>query len=546
MDATAAPFAHRTARWAVGAGVGLVAAASGLGVAELVAVATGPDTSPVVAVGSGVIELTPRVLQEFAISTFGSGHRPVLVAGVVTILAVVTAVAGCAALRRFVVGASLLLALTGIGLVAAATTAQAGIAGALPSLAAAITSVAVLAILVGMTRRVPGRDREHARAPQPAPAPAESTADRPVTPAAEERAHPVGRRTLLLTAAGTAGVAVAAGVGGRMLQGRRFDVAASRSAISLPAPADPAPPLPAGYRYRVDGLSPFFSPARDFYRVDTALVIPQVPAHQWILRIGGSVERPLEITFDELLDRDLTERDITLSCVSNEVGGPYVDTGRWLGFPLDQLLREAGPRGDADQLLSTSQDGMTIGTPLEAVLDGRDALLAVGLNGEPLPARNGFPARMIVPGLYGYTSATKWVVELEVTRFDEVDAYWTARDWDPIGRVKTASRIDLPRPLEQLPQGEVTVAGVAWAQHRGISAAQVRVDGGQWQETELTEPVSDDTWRQWRTTVRVTPGSRRLEVRAADGTGAFQPEERVDPFPDGATGWHSVAVTVTE
>ncbi|MBA0127118.1 molybdopterin-dependent oxidoreductase [Haloechinothrix sp. YIM 98757] len=532
MNTIAATTWRRTTRIAVGAGIGLVATAAGLGVGELVAAATGPDTSPVVAVGSGVIALTPRVLQEFAVSTFGSGHRPVLIAGVVTILAIAAAAAGYMALRRLAAGAVLLVALAGISMVAAAATAQGGATAVLPASAAAVTSVAALAGLIRLTR-----PRRSAGDPSTAPQDGSSAAG---------DHHPLRRRTLLLAGAGTAGAAVAAGLGGRMLQARLYDVANSRAAISLPQPASAAPALPAEHRFTVDGLSPFFTPARDFYRVDTALVIPQVPAQQWSLRIVGSVDRPLEITFDELLERELVERDLTLSCVSNEVGGPYVSTGRWLGFPLDRLLRQAGPHRGADQLLSRSQDGMTIGTPLETVLDGRDALLAVGLNGEPLPARNGFPARMIVPGLYGYTSATKWVVELDVTRFDEVDAYWTERDWDTTGKVKTASRIDVPRPLESLGQGEVTVAGVAWAQHRGISTVQVRVDGGDWQEAELSEPVSDDTWRQWRTTVRVTPGSPRIEVRAADGAGDFQPQERVDPFPDGATGWHSVAVTVTE
>ncbi|SNR64492.1 DMSO/TMAO reductase YedYZ, molybdopterin-dependent catalytic subunit [Haloechinothrix alba] len=534
MNTTAKPARRRTARLAAGASIGFVATAAGLGAGELVAAATGPDTSPVVAVGSGVIALTPRVLQEFAVSTFGSGHRPILVAGVVTILAVAAAAAGYIALRRLAAGAALLLALAGIGMAAAAATAQSGATAALPASAAAVISVATLAALTRLTRPRPRAGAE-----------AVNTAQQDGSSAAGAD-NPLPRRTLLLAGAGTAGAAVAAGLGGRMLQARLFDVADSRAAIALPEPASPAPALPAGHRFAVDGLGPFFTPARDFYRVDTALVIPQVPAQQWSLRIGGSVDRPLEITFEELLERELVERDLTLSCVSNQVGGPYVSTGRWLGFPLDRLLREAGPHGGADQLLSRSQDGMTIGTPLGTVLDGRDALLAVGLNGEPLPARNGFPARMIVPGLYGYTSATKWVVELDVTRFDEVDAYWTERDWDPVGTVKTASRIDVPRPLENLGQGEITVAGVAWAQHRGISTVQVRVDGGDWQDAELSEPVSDDTWRQWLTTVQVTPGSPRIEVRAADGAGDLQPQERVDPFPDGATGWHSVAVTVTE
>ncbi|MDV6011402.1 molybdopterin-dependent oxidoreductase [Haloechinothrix sp. LS1_15] len=522
---------NATRRWAVGAVIGLLATAAGLAVAELVAAVTGPDTSPVVAVGSGAIALTPRVVQEFAISTFGSGHRPVLVGGVLALLATAAAVAGGIATRRLVAGALVLLALSGIAMVAAAT-ATGGTVAALPALAAAAVAISVLVALLRLAR--PRQEQSRLEAAQ---------REEPSGDAAPDRW--VARRTLLLAGLGTAGAAAATAAGGRWWQGVRFDAASSRAGLVLPTPADPAPALPRGYRLQVPGLPPFHTPAEDFYRVDTALVVPQVPAHRWTLRIGGAVERPFEITFDELLDRELVERDLTLSCVSNEVGGPYVDTGRWLGVPLADLLREAGPRAGSDQLLSRSHDGMTIGTPLRAVLDGRDALLAIGLDGEPLPARNGFPARMIVPGLYGYTSATKWVVELDVTRFDQAEAYWTERGWDPIGEVKTASRIDVPRPLAEVPAGEVTVAGVAWAQHRGISAVQLRVDGGEWIDAELSADAGIDLWRQWRFTAELASGTRWLEVRAADGDGRVQQQERVDPFPDGATGWHSVAVRVT-
>ncbi|MGH3520323.1 MAG: molybdopterin-dependent oxidoreductase [Haloechinothrix sp.] len=507
----------------IGVLVGILAAGAGLGVAELVAVFTGSATSSLVVVGSSVIDLTPTPIKDFAIRTFGPADKLVLVAGVLTVLAIVASIAGILALRKFWIGAGVVFGFGLIGVAAATTRPRAGFTDLLPSLAAGIAAVAALYLLVRAAQRPP------------------AAADEPAGSAGSR----VDRRSLLITGAATAGVALVGGLGGRFLQAKVGDISASRAAVRLPAPAGPAPALPAGYRMDVPGLSPFFTFNREFYRVDTVLTLPKVPAESWTLRIGGDVERPLELSFDDLLSRPLVERDLTLSCVSNEVGGPYVGTARWLGFPLADLLREAGVRPGSDQLLSRSHDGMTIGTPMEVAIDDRDALLAVAMNGEPLPVVHGFPARMIIPGLYGYTSATKWVVELEATRFDKVDAYWTARDWDPRGVVKTQSRIDVPSPLARVTAGGVVVAGVAWAQHRGISTVQVRMDGGPWQDAELTEPVSADTWRQWRTTFDTTAGTRRFEVRAADGNGDMQSEERVPPFPAGSSGWHSVAVTVT-
>lgn len=528
-------------RLAIGALIGILAAAAGLGVSELVAVLTGPATSSVSAVGSSVIDLTPTDLKNFAIRTFGNADKLVLMLGILTVLTLVAAAAGVLALRRYVLGAAVVIVMGGVGVLASATRPAVQLPDLLPSIAAGLVAAVALYLLVRAA---------NARRPGIAPVAGPGGAESP-EPGAETDPEPalttpsrLGRRTLLITSAATAGVAVVGGLGGRLLQAKTNDISASRAAIRLPKPANPAPALPAGYRFGTKGLSPYFTPNNDLYRVDTALAIPKVPAQDWTLRIGGDVARPLELTFDDLLRRPLTERDLTLSCVSNEVGGPYVGTARWLGVPLAELLEEAGVRGGADQLLSTSQDGMTIGTPMEIATDGRDALLAIAMNGEPLPQVHGFPARMIIPGLYGYTSATKWLIELEATRFDQVDAYWTARDWDRQGVQKTQSRIDLPKPFAQLPAGDVLVAGVAWAPHRGISTVQVRIDGGPWQDAELTEQVSADTWRQWRTTVKARPGTSRIEVRAADGNGDIQTDKRVPIFPAGSSGWHSVAVTV--
>ena len=271
------------------------------------------------------------------------------------------------------------------------------------------------------------------------------------------------------------------------------------------------------------GLSSFYTPNRDFYRVDTALVVPRVAAEDWRLRVHGRVRRELELDFGQLLARPLIERDITLSCVSNEVGGRYVGTARWVGAPLAELLREAGVEPGADQLVSRSADGFTVGTPTAVVLDGRDAMLAVAMNGEPLPLTHGFPVRMLVPGLYGYVSATKWLVDLELTSFGDFDPYWVRRGWARQAPVKTMSRIDTPRPLARQPAGRVAVAGVAWAQHRGIRRVEVRADGGPWRPARLAAEHSPDTWRQWVWPWEATPGRHTLEVRATDGTGATQP-----------------------
>jgi DMSO/TMAO reductase YedYZ molybdopterin-dependent catalytic subunit len=339
-------------------------------------------------------------------------------------------------------------------------------------------------------------------------------------------------------------VAAAAGAGGDLLL-RRFSATTARNQVRLPAAAKAAPPLPAGAKLDASGISSFYTPNNSFYRVDTDLVLPQVSPDQWTLQISGMVDRPVELSFADLLRQPLTEADITLVCVSNEVGGAYAGNARWLGASLPALLRRAGLRSGADQVLSTSVDGMTISTPVSAIMDGRNALLAVGMNGQPLPIAHGFPARMVVPGLYGYTSATKWIIKLELTTFAAKKAYWTQRGYAAQAPIKTESRIDVPKPLSQVSKGQVAVAGVAWAPHRGISAVEVSVDNGAWHEARLAAADGIDTWRQWVWNWDATPGLHQLQVRATDGTGAAQTSGRTGVFPNGATGWDSVVVTVT-
>jgi DMSO/TMAO reductase YedYZ molybdopterin-dependent catalytic subunit len=338
-------------------------------------------------------------------------------------------------------------------------------------------------------------------------------------------------------------VAASAGALGQVLA-RGASAAASRASVLLPAARRPLPALPAGVDLGIEGLSPFVTPNRDFYRIDTALLVPQLTVADWRLRVHGMVERELELSYAELLDRPLVEADVTLTCVSNEVGGDLVGNARWLGVRLDEVLAEAGVRPGATQVVSRSSDGWSCGFPTEDALDGRDALIAVGMNGEPLPISHGFPARLVVPGLYGYVSATKWLTEIELTTWDAFDGYWVDRGWAKEAPVKTASRIDVPRGFADLPRGRTAIAGVAWAQGRGIERVEVRIDDEPWVEARLARSAGPTTWRQWVHEWEATPGRHDIAVRATDGTGATQPGERVDPVPDGATGWHSIVVTV--
>jgi len=352
------------------------------------------------------------------------------------------------------------------------------------------------------------------------------------------------RRQVLVAGAGAAVLAAGTGSLGSVLLGRS---GVTPGLVRLPGPAISVP-VPVGADLRIPGLTPFVTPNADFYRVDTDLVLPQLSPRDWTLRVDGMVQRELEITFAELLRMPLTEADITLVCVSNEVGGTYNGNARWLGVPLAGLLRRAGVRAGADQVLSSAADGMTISTPVAAIMDGprnrQSALLAVGMNGRPLPVAHGFPARMLVPGLYGYVSATKWVTRLTLTTFAARRAYWTQRGYAPEAPIKTESRIDVPKPLARVRAGRTTVAGVAWAPHRGIAVVEVSVDNGAWQRARLA-PGGLDTWRQWVWGWDATSGLHQLRVRATDNSGATQTPRRTHPFPSGASGWDSVVVTVT-
>ncbi|MFF7780048.1 molybdopterin-dependent oxidoreductase [Streptomyces tanashiensis] len=501
---------------------GLVAAYVSLAVADLVASRVRPEAGPVPAVGGAVVDRTPAALKEWAIRAFGESDKTVLQLGILLLLGILALGVGLLALRNRPLGAAAVAAFGVLGALAAVTRPDSDSAvDAVPSLAGAAAGALLLYVLTGrlLTPR-PGTDR-------------------------------ADRRGFLIVAASTGLAATGAAALGRAVGTPvQENAAASRAALRLPRPASAAPAVPPGAQLDVPGISPFITPNRDFYRVDTALIVPKVDAGRWRLRLHGmGVREERVLTLRELMARPAVERDITLACVSNEVGGPYVGNARWLGVPLAALLREAGVRppsegGPADQLVARSVDGMTIGTPVEAVMDGRDALLAFGMNGEPLPFTHGFPVRMVVPGLYGYVSACKWIESIELTTFDAYDAYWVPRGWAAQAPVKTQSRIDTPRPFARPAPGTVMVAGVAWAQHRGIRRVEVRIDDGPWQDARLAAQDSTDTWRQWVHPWAATPGRHTLTVRATDGTGTTQPERRTGTMPDGAQGWHTVEVTV--
>lgn len=362
---------------------------------------------------------------------------------------------------------------------------------------------------------------------------------------AEESAHS-RRRFIGLAAAGTA-IAAGSIAFGRSVNAFGRDIGSAAAQLVLPSPAVPAAAIPEAASIGVEGVPPFVTPNDSFYRIDTALAVPELAPEDWTLRIHGMVEEEVTIDMNELLELPLEEHHITLTCVSNPVGGDLVGNATWLGYPIHELLARARPTGDADMVLSRSVDGWTASTPLEVLTDeDRESLLAVGMNGEPLPAQHGYPARLVVPGLYGFVSATKWVTELELTRFDEQTAYWTDRGWNARGPVLVASRIDVPKPLAEVAGEELVVAGSAWAQHVGVETVEVRLDDGDWESVELAAEVNTDTWRQWKHTFAdVDSGRHSVTVRAINAEGEVQTGERRDSIPGSATGHHRIEFRVS-
>jgi DMSO/TMAO reductase YedYZ molybdopterin-dependent catalytic subunit len=492
---------------------GVLSTLVGVAAGHLVAALTEPASSPVLAVGSTVIDLTPTPLKEWAIRHFGTHDKTVLVGSVLAGVLVLAAVAGLLARRRFAYGAGMLLLLVAIPAGAALSRPGASVTDVLPSVAAAVVGVASLAWLARAPARTGGAGGAG-----------------------------TGRRAVLVAGGTLAVAAVAMGGAGRWITSYR-----TRSTdVALPAAADPAPRLPAGLDRRVPGISSFTTPTDRFYRVDTRLTLPIVDLDGWRLTIDGDVEREVTLSFDDLAGMPLIERDITLTCVSNDVGGSYIGAARWLGVRLTDLLDRAGIAAtNADQVLSTDVDGMTISTPLDLVTDGRDAMIAIGMNGRSLTREHGFPARMVVPGLYGFVSACKWITRMTLTTYAEHDAYWTKRSWATDAPIKISSRIDTPKPLATVPAGRTVIGGVAWAQHQmGVRRVEVRVDGGPWEEARLGPDAGSDYWRQWYLPWTAETGQHALAVRTTDGEGDVQTAVRAAPFPAGSSGIQEIVVNV--
>lgn len=524
-DAPTTPARATTPRrWWYALG-GVLAAAAGVGAGHLVAAFVAPEASPVPAIGSTVIDLTPTPVKEWAVATFGTADKPILVGSVAVGALAIAGGVGLVARTRRTLGLTLLAVLALSTSLAAVVRPASTPVDVAPGAVTALVGVGLASWFLGLL------DRWGAASTDPA-----AGADPDRQSLADGRTR---RRHVLAAAAGLGAVAATGGA-----LGQAFSRATTPSDVTLPAPAEPLGPFPQGLEATVRGVSPLRTPTGQFYRVDTALVIPRVSTSDWTLTVDGDVEDPYSLTFDELLALPLVEADITLTCVSNEVGGPYVGGARWTGVRTRDLLARAGVRPSAEQVLSRSTDGMTISTPVQALTDDRDALVAVAMNGEPLPARHGFPARLVTPGLYGYVGATKWLTRLTATTFAAEQAYWTKRDWAEQAPILTQSRIDTPKGLSRLSPGRVVIGGVAWAQQRGIARVEVRVDDGRWQEARLGPDAGIDYWRQWYLPWDALPGRHDLTVRATDATGETQPERRTTPFPDGARGWHSVVVVV--
>ncbi|MGR0162034.1 molybdopterin-dependent oxidoreductase [Paenarthrobacter nitroguajacolicus] len=509
----------KPALWAAAAGI--AAGAAGIAAGELTAGLLSPLVSPVTALGGAVIDAVPPGLKDLAVQLFGTADKIVLVACIVGVAGILAALAGYLERRRSGWGLALAGVAGAAGLTAVVTRAQASPQAALAPIVAAVVTMLLLRTLVrrlatwAPSEETPGRDEA-----------------------------PLARRSFLNALAGTSLAAVVAGTVTTVLTRATAVASGFRDSMTLPEPATPPQAVPANASLSVDGISPLVTPNADFYRIDTALTVPAIDPPAWKLKVTGMVEREIEIDFTTLLSKPMTERHITIACVSNNVGGDLIGNALWLGWPVRELLAMAGPKAGADMVLSTSNDGWTASTPLEALTDQRDALLAVGMNGEPLPLEHGFPVRMIVPGLYGFVSATKWLTELKVTRFTDDTAYWTPRGWSDHGPIKTQSRIDVPRSGRSVQAGKVQFGGVAWAQHTGINRVELRINRGPWQQATLAGAISTDTWYQWQLGIDLTPGDYEVQVRATDSTGVPQTEDKAPVAPNGATGYHTINVKV--
>ena len=498
---------------------GLAAGAAALGVAELLAGILPGAASPIIAIGDLVIALQPPGAKQFVVDLFGEADKLLLnlvIAGV----ALAAAAGGGLAARRW--PGSVTYGALAFGLLALVAGLRDPLSEPIPSLIVVALAVGVAVVTMRWLLRLAAERGRPAVAEMPA----------------------WGRRRFIGTSLAVIGLAAGSGLVGRALLDRGRLNAATQAA-SLPEPVSPAPSPPAGSSLAVEGISPLVTPTEQFYRIDTALLVPRPNIDTWRLRVHGLVEREFALTYDELLAMPLHEQYVTIACVSNEVGGDLVGNALWRGVRLKELLDRAGLRSDATQIVGRAVDGFTVGFPVvHAIAEDREPLVVVGMNGEVLPADHGFPARLIVPGLFGYVSATKWLAEIELTTWNGFDAYWVPLGWSKEGPILTQSRIDVPRNGARLSAGPITIAGVAWAPDRGVDAVEVQVDEGGWQPAELSTPISDATWVQFAHPWAASAGDHVIRVRATDGSGEVQTDRRTRPDPDGARGHHLIRVSV--
>ncbi len=526
----------------LGSLAGLVAAAAGLAAGELLSGFFNDLASPIIGVGNRIVDLVPVPVKDFAISTFGTHDKQALLIGIGVTIAIAALVIGAFATRWLWIGIVGIALFGFVGAVAAVTGRTGTVSDALPSLLAGIVGAAVITLLLrrptrNATTPVARTDEDVVRL---------AMGREVVAPSVPSSVAPaLSRRSFLALAGGLAVAAGVAGTVGRKLQSST-EAVAQRAKLLLPKARKPLAAIPAATGVaELAAVTPFITPNKDFYRIDTALVVPKVDVDSWKLTIDGMVDREVSYSYEDLLKRELVERDITLTCVSNEVGGILMGNARWLGIPLKELLDEAGVKDGATQIVGHSVDGWTSGFPTAVLDQGKEAFLAIGMNGEPLPFQHGFPARLVVPGLYGYVSATKWLTRIQMTTLEKVDAYWVPRGYAKEAPIKLASRIDVPRGLSTVPAGPTAIAGIAWAQTTGIAKVEVKIDEGEWQEAELADEQSINTWRQWKLRWDATTGQHQITVRATDNNGKLQIEKRTAPLPNGATGWHQTVVFVS-